>query len=58
MDTLSPKITLFGKTMNIKEFLTLLYTEAKTSGYDSNTGNVWCLAYKNKPGKPTTLVVG
>ena len=45
IDTLSPKITLFGKTMNIKEFLTLLYTEAKTSGYDSNTGNVWCLAY-------------
>lgn len=43
MDTLSPKITLFGKTMNIKEFLTLLYTEAKTSGYDSNTGTFGAL---------------
>lgn len=52
MDTLSPKITLFGKTMNIKEFLTLLYTEAKTSGYDSNTGNVWCLAYQRNVSAP------
>lgn len=52
IDTLSPKITLFGKTMNIKEFLTLLYTEAKTSGYDSNTGNVWCLAYQRNVSTP------
>lgn len=52
MDTLSPKITLFGKTMNIKEFLTLLYAEAKTSGYDSNTGNVWCLAYQRNVSAP------
>lgn len=52
MDTLSPKIMLFGKTMNIKEFLTLLYTEAKTSGYDSNTGNVWCLAYQRNVSTP------
>ena len=52
IDTLSPKITLFGKTMNIKEFLTLLYTEAKTSGYDSNTGNVWCLAYQRNVSMP------
>lgn len=47
-----PKITLFGKTMNIKEFLTLLYTEAKISGYDSNTGNVWCLAYQRNVSAP------
>ncbi len=52
MDTLSPKIKLFGKTMNIKEFLTLLYTEAKTSGYDSNTGDVWCLAYQRNVSAP------